>query len=404
MTDTEVRRAPAAGRERAALAMGPEAVVHASVYGDAAFAAEQQRIFARVWNFCCHESELAEAGQFVTLSVAGSPILLSRDRDGTLHGFFNTCRHRGSRVVGEACGRVRSFQCPYHHWTYGLDGSLRSVPGEEAYGCRPFDRADFGLVPVRVDAVGGLVFCCLDDEGPSLAEFLGKGTVALIEGVLGAGRFEVAEHRTLSHGVNWKLWPENWRDGYHVPFVHQRSLGPISPPGEYLLLGNGHAQQRLQATQAYLSDDTWRQLMSDPLPGIAADEAWNLALFPDTLLFLRGNVFFIERQEKAGPRHTVLQCRVLGLAGDTDKQRGHRRLSWQIWYEGPISTEDHPVLDEQQIGLETVGPQYSLIARGPAATTGLRGDDNRLRTFWDAWRQWMGTTDNAWTGPATLRR
>lgn len=402
MTDVEVRTG-LERREAAALALGPEAVVHASVYSDEAFEAEQARIFARVWNFCCHESELAEPGQFVTLSVAGSPVLLSRDREGRLHGFFNTCRHRGSRVVGAECGRVNSFQCPYHHWTYGLDGSLRSIPGEEAYGCRPFDKADFGLVPVRVDSVGGLVFCCLDEDGPSLADFLGSDTVGLIESVLGAGRFEVSERRRLSHGVNWKLWPENWRDGYHVPFVHQRSLGPISPPGEYHLLGNGHAQQCLRAAQAYLSDDTWRQLMSDPLPGVAPDEAWNIVLFPDTLLFLRGNVFFIERQEKIGPRHTELECRVLGMVGDNSDQRRHRQLAWQIWYEGPISTEDHPVIDEQQIGLRTVGPQYSLIARGPDATTGLRGDDNRLRTFWDAWRHWMGTTANAWTPSAEPR-
>ena len=397
MTDTQVRDKAAASlaeMDGAARAMGPDAVVHASVYGDAAYAVEQERIFARVWNFCCHESEIAQPGDFLTLSVAGSPVLVNRDRDGGLRAFFNTCRHRGSRVVAASCGTARSFQCSYHHWTYGLDGRLRSVPGEEAYDCRPFDRANFGLVPVRVDSVGGLVFCCLDDSTVPLREFLGDGVVGLIEGALGQGNFEVFEKRTLEHDVNWKLWPENWRDGYHVPFVHQKSLGLISPPGEYHILGNGHAHQELRAAQAYLSDEVWDQLMSDHLPGVAPDEAWNIVLFPDTLLFLRGNVFFIERQEKVATRRTRLHCVVLGLVGDTEAQRRNRRLSWRTWYEGPISVEDHPVIGEQQVGLATSGPQYSLIARGPEATTGMRGDDNRLRTFWSAWRQWMGTPEN----------
>lgn len=410
MTDTQVRGPSLPSlddQERAARALGLDGVVHASVYGSAAFAAEQERIFASVWSFCCHESEVAETGAFVTLSVAGSPILVNRDRDGALRAFYNTCRHRGSRVVSAECGVARSFQCPYHHWTYGLDGSLRAVPGEEAYACRAFDRADFGLVPIPVDSVGGLVFCSLDDSVVPLREFLGDEVVRLIEGLLGRGEFEVFEQRSLEHGVNWKLWPENWRDGYHVPFVHQRSLGPISPAGEYHILGNGHAQQKLRATQAYLSDEVWGQLMSDPLPGVEPDEAWNLALFPDTLLFLRGNAFFVERQEKIAPQQTALHCRVLGLVGDSEEQHRNRRLSWQIWYEGPVSTEDYPVIGEQQIGITTAGPQYSLIARGLEATTGLRGDDNRLRTFWAAWRQWMGTDENRWppeVAPAAGRR
>lgn len=402
MTDVQIRgRATSAALdafERAARALGPDAVVHASAYGAEAFAAEQDRIFARVWNFCCHESEIAGPGDFVTLSVAGSPVIVNRDRDGGLRAFYNTCLHRACRVIDAECGNARSFQCPYHHWTYGLDGALRSLPGEEAYADRPFDKGDFGLVPVRVDAVGGLVFVCLDDATAPLREYLGEAAVGLIEGVLCQGEFEVFEKRDLEIATNWKMWPENARDGYHVPFVHPKSLGPLSPPREYHLLGNGHAQQELGTTQAYLSDEQWHQLMSDPLPGQERDTAWNMVLFPDTLLFLRGNVFFAERQDKVDASRTVQQVRVLGLVGDTEEQCANRRLSWLTWFEHPLQREDVPVLLEQQTGIMTRGPQYSLIARGPDATTGLRGDDNRLRTFWDAWRHWMGTTENSWTG------
>lgn len=382
--------------EQAARDLGPRSVVHASVYGQAAFEAEAVRIFSRVWNFCCHESEIAEAGDFITLTVAGSPVLVNRDRDGRIQAFYNTCRHRGGRVVGRECGQARTFQCPYHRWAYGLDGSLMSVPGEEAYAGTTFNRADFGLMAVPVDSVGGLVFCRLSPSGPSLRDFLGAEVVDLIEGVLKRGRFEVFQHRRRRHAVNWKLWPENLRDGYHVPFVHPRSLSPISPPSQYEILGNGHAIQRLGATQAHLSDEVWHRLTSDPLPGVQPGEGWNMTLFPDTIVFLRGNVIFVDRQNKLGWQETELDCRVLGLVGDTEEQHQNRLQSWHTWYEDPIRLEDDPVVNEQQIGLSTLGPQYSLIARGDDADRGYRGDDNRLRTFWDAWREWMGTPENAW--------
>lgn len=382
--------------DQAARALGARSVVHASAYGRAAFETEMVKIFARVWSFCCHESEIAEPGDFVTTTIGGSPIIVNRDRDGRVRAFYNTCRHRGARVVGAECGHARTLQCPYHRWTYGLDGRLLAVPGEEAYTSTTFNRGDFGLVPVPVDTVAGLVFCRPSRTGPSLQDFLGGGVIDLIEGVLQQGEFEVFEHRRRRHAVNWKLWPENLRDGYHVPFVHPRTLSPISPPGQYEILGNGHAIQRLGATQANLPDDVWHRLISDPLQGVQPAEGWIMTLFPDTIVFLRGNVFFVDRQDKLGCQETQLDCRVLGLVGDTEEQHRNRLQSWHTWYEDPISIEDDPVVNEQQIGLCTMGPQYSLIARGQDADSGYRGDDNRLRTFWDAWRLWMGTADNAW--------
>jgi len=98
-----------------------------------AFALERERIFERVWTFYCHESELAQPGQYLAREIAGAPLLVVRNVRGALRGFYNTCRHRGSLVADQPCGRTASFRCRYHWWTYSLDGALLGVPGPAAY-------------------------------------------------------------------------------------------------------------------------------------------------------------------------------------------------------------------------------------------------------------------------------
>src|SRR5262249_54871148 len=120
--------------------------VHNSVYLDPAlFAAEQERLFGRGWNFICHECEIAQPGDYLTRDGAGCPMIVSRDRAGRLHAFYNTCRHRGSLLALEQRGRCKAFLCPYHNWSYGLDGRLVGVPGLESFEGTGFRRADYGL-------------------------------------------------------------------------------------------------------------------------------------------------------------------------------------------------------------------------------------------------------------------
>jgi len=146
----------------------PLRTVHNSVYTARAFELERERIFRNIWNFVCHESELPAPGHFLTTEVAGDPLILARGLSGALGGYHNVCRHRGCQVVDAPSGVAGRFQCPYHHWTYSLDGALVAVPGEAAYEGTGFAREQFGLLPVRVEAVYGLVFACLDPGAPSL--------------------------------------------------------------------------------------------------------------------------------------------------------------------------------------------------------------------------------------------
>jgi phenylpropionate dioxygenase-like ring-hydroxylating dioxygenase large terminal subunit len=358
-----------------------------------AFELERERIFERVWNFYCHESEIPQPGQYLAKEIAGSTLFVVRNAQRELRAFYNTCRHRGSMVADQPRGRTATFRCRYHWWTYSLDGELLSVPGPEAYEPSGWWKADYGLVPVRVETLCGLVFVCLDPAAPSLSEYVGDEVRAILGKVLG-GTMEVFHQRTLPVKANWKGWAENARDGYHVPFVHPFFL-KASPPQAYHLLPNGHAVQYLGMKLDELEPDYAAKLLEYPLPGVEPGEGFILMIFPDTGITLRSNMVSIESQIPLDVEHSILESRVLGLRGDTDEFHALRKLSWEAWINGPLSTEDHPIFELQQRGLRGKGVTHSFIGRGAPATTGTRGDDNRLRQFWEAWRQYMGVEHNA---------
>src|SRR5581483_1326419 len=178
-------RTPMASGTEVQSQINPLHTVHNSVYTRAAYELELERIFRRSWIFVCHESEVPEPGSFVTKQVAGDPILIVRDGAGQVQAFNNVCRHRGSLVAPDAAGSCENFTCPYHHWTYSLEGDLMGVPGEEAYNGSGFSKEQLGLVPVRCETVYNLTFVCLADSAPPLRDFLGEELLSEMERPLG---------------------------------------------------------------------------------------------------------------------------------------------------------------------------------------------------------------------------
>ena len=133
------------------------------VYTDArVYEREVERIFNRSWLFAGHASEARLPGDYFTTTLVDQPLLIVRDKAGTLRAFANTCRHRGSKVVLDAAGHCTSFRCPYHFWVYDLDGSLIGVPGEEAYDGSGFAKEDFPLAGIRCEEIFGLLFVTFD--------------------------------------------------------------------------------------------------------------------------------------------------------------------------------------------------------------------------------------------------
>ena len=390
-----------------------EYLVDNRVYTDQrVFDLEMENIFLKVWNFVCHESEIPEPGDFMTATIAGQPIIVCRNREGRVRAFFNTCRHRGAQVEFARSGNTKAFTCLYHLWTYDLDGGLIGVPEIEAYETsynpKGLCKEEFGLVPVRLDSLHRLVFVTFDDATPPLDEFLGD-MAGLLEHPFSSPDFHIKVVRQNTLRANWKMQPENSRDGYHAPLLHKR-LRNVSPPRPYRVLTNGHTIQFMdldyetglknKTVDKELLDDPemTRSFMSHPLPGITReDPAYVVQLFPDALILVRYSTVMMERQNPLGPGETVVEFCAGELRSDTDEVRSIRQRHWDLYWSHDKGNlpEDWEAWEAQQRGVAGIGSRYSLMARGEPALEGLRGDDNRLRSFWTEWRKYMGTTANA---------
>ncbi len=176
---------------------------------------ERLTVFSATWQLAARLDQLAEPGSFVTTEIAGEPVLLARGRDGELRAMSNVCRHRAGPVAAGS-GTCRSFRCGYHGWMYGLDGKLLAT--REFEGVERFDKADHRLPQWQVDSWGPLVFVKLDQEGPSLEETFG-GLDELVE--LGDLRsYALAHRKEWTLDCNWKVYVDNYLEGYHIPIVH----------------------------------------------------------------------------------------------------------------------------------------------------------------------------------------
>ncbi|MFZ0315155.1 MAG: aromatic ring-hydroxylating dioxygenase subunit alpha [Candidatus Korobacteraceae bacterium] len=179
---------------------------------------ERRNVFGRTWQVVARADQLVRRGEFVTAELAGEPLVIVRGSDGQLRAFYNVCRHHAAAVVMDEPGTASIFRCPYHGWSYGLDGSLKGAP--EFEGVCEFDRSQNGLVPVRVETWEQFVFVNLDSKAAPLADFLGK----LIQRVvpLNVGALHFFERRSYSLKCNWKVFVDNYLDGgYHVPHLHK---------------------------------------------------------------------------------------------------------------------------------------------------------------------------------------
>ena len=196
------------------------ATLPASWYSDAeVLRLEHERIFRRAWQYAGPAELAGEPGSFFTCRVGTTPIVVVRDRGGELRAFVNVCRHRGHEVA-RGCGRRETLQCPYHAWTYDLDGSLRAAPRSEREP--DFEPDDLGLRPALVDTWGPLVFVNPDTAALPLRDVLGElPREAAARGVVPTGLEYRGRSREQVIDANWKIVVENFLECYHCPVAHK---------------------------------------------------------------------------------------------------------------------------------------------------------------------------------------
>jgi Rieske 2Fe-2S family protein len=295
------------------------------------FAKEQEKIFEQLWFCAARGSDLAKPGDFRTVQVGRESLILSRNRKGQPRAFFNICRHRGARVCSEESGTgKRSFQCPYHAWTYDLDGKLIAAPnltkmpdvGREAYG----------LHQAHVREWLGYIWVCVADDPPSFEDTVMGAVRSRLGDVESIDRYSV-EHLELGRRItydvkaNWKLIVENFMECYHCATIHPE-LTEVLPE-----FADGFAAQYFVGHGALFGDDVKGFTVDgseglDKIPGVTDDQDrryYAVTIRPNVFVNLVPDHVIFHRMFPVAPDRTIVECdwlylpEVVASGADLDK-------------------------------------------------------------------------------------
>ena len=234
---------------------------------------EDMTVFSKSWQVIGRAAQVETAGQFVTSTVAGEPIVAVRGVDGQLRAFYNVCRHHAAKVVTEPCGSASILHCPYHGWNYGLDGSLKGMP--EFDGVKNFEREENGLVPVKVETWEAFVFVNLDPQAKPLSKFLGG--LAKRCAPLRLSKLHFFERKTYDIACNWKVFVDNYLDGgYHVPHLH-KGLNSVLDYKQYTI--ENEDRYCLQSSPMVTSDEDAATATTRK-----GDRAWYFWQYPNFMI------------------------------------------------------------------------------------------------------------------------
>ena len=202
------------------------------------FDLELQTVFARSWQFAGRLDQLQAQGQYVTTDIAREPIVIVRGSDDKLRGFFNVCRHHAAAVMTEPTGTAPHLRCPYHGWTYSLEGELKGTP--DFSGVCNFDRGENSLLPVETNIWEKWVFVRIENgQANAIEDFLDADLREQIK-ALELDKLHWMERRHYTFDCNWKVFVDNYLDGgYHVPYLH-KGLDSVLDYSKYTIENGEH--------------------------------------------------------------------------------------------------------------------------------------------------------------------
>ena len=322
------------------------------IYADAEyFAVEAARVMRPSWQIICHVNDIPAVGDWHTLDVMGENIVVVRGEDAVLRAFTNVCRHRGSRLLDGASGCAKKLICPYHAWTYGLDGKLTGVPLKATYpGLRLEDN---GLAAAALEIWQGFIFVRLTGDGPSVAEMMSPYD-AEVAPYRFADMQPIGALSERPRSVNWKNLCDNYSDNLHIPVAH---------PGLKRLFGSNYVTKAAEWVDwlggpltADGGPESWSErlyrthLPATPhLPEAKQRDWWYLKLWPNIAFDIYPDQIDFMQFIPVSPTQTLLRGRSYALTDDRREMRAARYLNIRI--NRDVNAEDTVLVQRVQDGM-----------------------------------------------------
>lgn len=312
---------------------------------------ELDRIFRPSWQVVCHVSDIPNHGDWHTLDYCGESVIVVRGGDDMLRAFTNVCRHRGSRLVDGAVGCAKKLVCPYHAWTYDLDGRLTGVPDSASYPT--LDKTRAGLAPVELEIWRGFVFVRLEDDGgPSVAQMM-----APYETMVEPYRFEdltaLGRVTLRPRDVNWKNVGDNYSDGLHIPVAH---------PGLTRLFGRSYGVEaetnvdRMWGDMVERESANWSERMYQkllpPVPHLPEESQRHwlyFKLWPNVAFDIYPDQIDFMQWLPTGPTTCLIREISYVLPDERRAMRAARYCNWRI--NRQVNAEDTALITRVQDGM-----------------------------------------------------
>jgi Rieske 2Fe-2S family protein len=331
------------------------------------FEQEREVIFSRQWVCVGHQSQIAQTGDYFVREVAGESLIIVRDKGGEVRGFYNVCRHRGTRLCEEQAGHFSAIQCPYHAWTYGLDGRLIGAPHME--NVPGFEKAEHSLHVTHLASWDGFIFVTLADAPIPLEEWFaplaGKFTHWNLSKLRSAKRIE------YSVRANWKLIFENYSECYHCPGVHP-ALSKLTPYdsaendlcegpflGGFMPISKGHSLT--------MTGNACALPMGD-IKSEDHDRVFYYSIFPNMLLSMHPDYVMVHQLWPQSPERTLILCDWFFHGDAFDRPDFHPNDAIEFW--DMTNKQDWHVCELSQQGIASRAYQpgpYSPRESIPAA-------------------------------------
>lgn len=290
-----------------------------------------QLVISPSWQFVGHEAELPLPGDFLRAEIAGQPLVLVRDTSGEIRAFYNVCKHRGGPLVTQDRGNVRMLQCQYHGWTYRLNGDLRGVPRMER--CELFDRSAFALSPIALEQWHGLLFVALDPPPLPLEAHLG----GIADRISPLSPSRLRPHARVEYEVacNWKVYVDNFLEGYHLPLVHPELCTVLDVKG--------------YVTETFPTYSLQYSPLRDGDGLYGEGQAFYYFVFPNLMLNLLPGRMQVNRVDPIAPD----RCRVLFAYAyeDVTSLEAQKKIAQDQAFSDRVQQEDNDICEHVQKGL-----------------------------------------------------